>query len=67
MKREWMMRRELVPRIEGQRCWDQIYQCLLRWEKEMISNSFPKSQEASHESSDLCSSINTTTGTDPEY
>jgi hypothetical protein len=67
MKTGWKIQRELVQRIEGQRRWDQAYQCLLRWEKEMKSNPFPNPQEASHASSPLCSGIDPTTSSNPEY
>ncbi len=67
MKREWIVHRELIQRIEGQRHWDQVYQCLLMWEKAMKTKALPQLQEASHASSDLCSSINTTTGPNTEH
>ena len=67
MKRKWVVQRELTERTEGQRRWDQVYQCLLRWEKEMKTKAIPQLQEASHASSDLCSSVHTTTGSNPEH
>jgi hypothetical protein len=30
MRRRWSVRRETVPRSDGQRRWDSAYQCLLR-------------------------------------
>jgi hypothetical protein len=31
MKRQWRLRREMIPTEDGQRRWDLAYQHLLRW------------------------------------
>jgi hypothetical protein len=69
MKQEWIIHRRTVEQTDGQRRWDLAYQCLLRWAQaaRQGTSSVETQQEAHHESSDLCSSIDPTAGTGPHY
>ncbi len=64
MKQDWTIHRQTVQQIDGQRRWDLVYQCLLRWSEEKIIHS--NIQEAEHASSDLCTSIDTAPSTNPD-
>ena len=64
MKQDWMIHRQTVQQIDGQRRWDLVYQCLLRWSDEKIIHS--NIQEAENENSNLCSSIDATPGSNPD-
>lgn len=58
MKQDWMIHRQTVQQVDGQRRWDLIYQSLLRWSDEKIIHL--NIQEAENESSNLHTSIDTT-------
>jgi len=62
MKRQWHIRRTIVATSNGQQCWDQAYQLLLRWAQAdaPAAQDPPPAlpcQEVSHASSSLCTSI----------
>jgi hypothetical protein len=61
MEQDWMIHRQIVEQAEAQRRWDLVYQCLLKWSKEKSIDSKP--EEADHESGDLCTGVNTASGT----
>lgn len=62
---EWTIHRKTIQQSEGQRRWDLAYQYLLRWSEE--SNAYLKTQEANHESSDLCAGLDPTPGPEPDH
>ena len=37
MKHQWQVQRFFLARADGQRRWDQAYQCLLQWTRETHS------------------------------
>jgi hypothetical protein len=69
MKQEWIVRRQMVAQVDGQRRWDLAYQCLLRWAQTMRQEMLPiqAHQEAHHESRDLCPGIDPTAGPDSDH
>ena len=74
MKHQWRIRRELQPKPDGQRRWDQAYQHLLQWAQmtppETANVPIPCSQphqEVYHENSDLRTRVDPTAGTDANH
>ena len=64
MAKDWTIHRQTVQQNDGQRRWDLVYQCLLRWSDEKIIHL--NTQEAENASSDLCSSIDATPSANPD-
>jgi hypothetical protein len=60
IKQEGRVRHQTAPRRDGQRRWDQAYQHLLRWARELRPG--PPQQEEKHESSDLCPGLDDPAG-----
>jgi hypothetical protein len=69
MKQEWVVVRQTVPQVDGERRWDIAYQCLLRWTRAVSRPSvlIESRQEVCDESSDLRTSVDTEAGTGPNY
>lgn len=72
MKRSWTVRRTVQELPNGEQRWDRAYQLLLRWAQdatiERTAHAVTPSdltQEVSDESSDLCTRVDTTAGSDP--
>lgn len=67
MKHKWQIRRSTIERLDGQRRWDCVYQCLLQWASEAASQmnddspSSTQQEGQSNESRDLCSCLDTPT------
>jgi hypothetical protein len=68
MKQEWVIHRQIIPQADGQRRWDLTYQSLLRWIQTANQTGLltQTNQEADHASSDLCPSIDSTSGSNPD-
>ena len=64
MKQDWMIHRQTVQQIDGQRRWDLVYQSLLRSSDEKIIQL--NIQEAENESRNLRSSIDATAGSNSD-
>ena len=64
-KRQWKIRRALIPKPEGQLCWDKAYQVLLQLsltnKVELADLLQPLNHtselEVKYENSDLCTSV----------
>ena len=39
MKRQWRLRRQTSPKLDGQQRWDRAYQLLLKWSQEPEPNN----------------------------
>jgi hypothetical protein len=61
-KRQWIIRRHLVPTTDAQRRWDQAYQDLVQWSAVSLKQPLQEAcqQEASDESSHLCTRFDAT-------
>ncbi len=67
MKQEWTIHRQTVQQIDGQRRWDQAYQCLLKWARAIQQGPVTLRQEANDESSNLCPSFDQSPDADPDH
>ena len=73
MKRQWQIRRTTVTQVNGQQCWDRVFQNLLQWTcapPAPIDQAKPLlalTQEVSHASSDLCAGIDLSSGSGPDH
>jgi hypothetical protein len=72
VKRDWVIRRTLVQRVDGQRRWDIAYQRLLQWTSEVATapeaSTVPiTTQEVKDESRHLCPCIDPTPTTEPNH
>lgn len=65
MNQQWTIQRKMEPQKDGQRRWDLVYQCLLRWAQTNTSEH-PNctQQEAPNESRDLRTCLDTRTSRD---
>jgi hypothetical protein len=63
-KRQWIIRRHLVPTTDAQRRWDRAYQYLIQWSAGSLKEPPQEmcQQEKSDESSDLCARFYATAG-----
>jgi hypothetical protein len=73
MNRQWIIRRQVVEVVDGQRRWDQAYQCLLRWGSQArpeqpveVVTGFQPKQEVSDENRGIRTSVDSTSGTGPD-
>ena len=60
MKPSWQIRRPVIARHDGERRWDAVYQCLLRWAMEPDATRClapAHQQEASHGNHPLWSCV----------
>ena len=58
--RQWTVRRQFVPVLNGWSRWDRAYQQMLQWtwsEQEGLANTVPLRQESSHEDGHLCAGV----------
>ena len=60
MKRRWQLKRSEMACRDGQRRWDQVYQCLLQWADEVHP------QEEDHAGGPLRSGIDPAPTTSPD-
>jgi hypothetical protein len=69
MEQEWIVRRQTVAQVDGQRRWDLAYQCLLRWTQTMRQEMLPiqTHQEAHYESRDLCPGVDPTASPNSDH
>ena len=55
MKRPWQVRRVMVGQYDGERRWDDAYQCLLQWAMEQTAGNSPAPSHHQEESHGSCS------------
>jgi hypothetical protein len=67
MKQEWVIHRQTVQQIDGQRRWDLAYQCLLKWAEAMQQEQGTLLQEANHESGNVCPSFDQPPDVEPDH
>src|SRR5581483_4963162 len=74
MKHHWIIRRRWVETPDAARRWDQVYQCLLRWEPETVlrpslepPSTVRSPQEVSHENCNLSARVHPTPSSDPDH
>ena len=69
MKQEWIVRRRIMDRKDGQRRWDLAYQCLLSWSQPTrpATAANQTSQEGADESSHLCPGLQPQTEPQPDH
>lgn len=67
MSDQWHIKRTVTPQTAAQYHWDLAYQCLLKWALSSHETNPSQEKETQNASSDLCSSVDTTSDSESDH